>query len=109
MTRDVSRGWSGRQLGRDRLGRLTGSAPIVLSDIQVRAVMRAWRRGDSVEAIADMVSVSKNTLYAIVLRQIGCLRLRGRGKFLREPRAVPTEGEIRNAAAAIRSESRPRE
>ena len=100
--RDASRGWSGRQLGRDGLGRLTGSTPIVLTDIQVRAVRRAWRRGDSIEAIADMVAVSKNTLYAIVLRQIRTLRMRGRGRFLREPSRVPTESEIRQAAAAMR-------
>ncbi len=102
--RDVSRSWSRnrRHIVRDRFGRLAGSTRIVLTAIQVRAVERAWRRGDSVESIADMVSVSKNTLYAIVTRQLGHLRMRGRGNFLRKTPCTPTEREIIEIASTIR-------
>jgi hypothetical protein len=102
--RDVSRSWSRnrRHLVRDRFGRLAGSTRIVLTAIQVRAVERAWRRGDSVESIADMVRVSKNTLYAIVTRQLGHLRMRGRGNFLRKTPCTPTEREIVEMTSRIR-------
>lgn len=49
-----------------------------------------------------MVRVSKNTLYAIVTRQLGHLRMRGRGNFLRKTPCTPTEREIVEMTSRIR-------
>lgn len=104
VRRDVSRSGvrNGRRLMRDRSGRLLGSTRIVLSAIQVRAVERAWRKGESVESVADMAGVSINTLYAILARQLTHIRRRGRGRFVRRETTPPTELEIVQMTTSLR-------
>jgi hypothetical protein len=102
--RDVSRSWNRNRLRllRDRHGRLRGSTRITLTAIEQRAVERSWRAGDSVDSIAIMVGVSKNTLYRIVLTTMPHLRMRGRGKVIRPYVPPPREDEIIAAVGEIR-------
>lgn len=104
MRRDVSRNWgrNRRRLMRDRSGRLLGSTRIVLSDIQVRAVERMIRTGESLDAIAEAVGVSRNTLQRRLHDQLSHIQRRRKSWMDVARRADPTPGELQQQMADLR-------
>lgn len=105
MRRDVSRNWgrNRRRLMRDRSGRLLGSTRIVLSDIQVRAVERMVRTGESLEAIADAIGVCRNTIQRILREQLQHVPRRKRSWMDIARREDPTPDELRQQMAELRT------
>jgi AraC-like DNA-binding protein len=97
MVRDVSRNWSRnrRHLIRDRHGRLLGSTRITLTDIQVRAVERMMRTGESLDAIAAAIGVSRNTLQRRLRDQMSHIERRKRSWMDVRRREDPPPGELR--------------
>lgn len=94
--RDVARNWSRnrRNLVRDSKGRIVTSTRLVLTPNQERAVARLLRRGKSLEAIADAIGVSRNTLQRRLRDQLCHLPRRGKCWMDVSRRPTPSAGEL---------------
>jgi DNA-binding NarL/FixJ family response regulator len=104
--RDVSRNWSRnrRNLIRDRKGRILTSTRLVLTATQERTVQRLLQTGKSLEAIAEAIGVSRNTLQRRLRDQLSHLPRRGRAWMDVACRPSPTDEELRVEIERMRLE-----
>jgi len=104
VRRDVSRCWgrNGRRLMRDRSGRLLGSTRMILAGCHVRAVERLFRMGKSLDAIADAIGVSRNTLQRRLRDQLAHVPRRKRSWMDTVRREDPSPDELRQQMADLR-------